>query len=381
MLTPVQNQILSILSGSLYAKASPGTSRVSEEMSGHMLAEAAAQTVLPLVAGGMNTVPGAKAQFNAAVAKNLSVIYAHTELHELLSSNGIPYVILKGCASASFYADPVRRTMGDVDFLVRPEDVSCTGKLLESIGFVPEADRGGIHIAYHRDDASWEMHRSVNGIPSGTAGDRVRGYLSNLMEAAEDCETTCGTIRIPAPFHHCLILLLHTAAHLTSEGIGLRHLCDWAVFARQAPIVQWKTELQSCGLWEFARILTLTAVKYLGLPEQPWAGTADEQLLEGLISDIFEGGNFGHKDAERSGQIKYIANRGQQTVDAKPPLIQVWHTIGAKAKAERKSRLSVMVEYVGLVLSGQRKADSSRMIANAQRRKKLYRQLQLFQTE
>lgn len=34
-----------------------------------------------------------------------------------------------------------------------------------SIGFqkATEDDSAGIHIAFHRDDSTWEMHRAING--------------------------------------------------------------------------------------------------------------------------------------------------------------------------------------------------------------------------
>ena len=47
------------------------------------------------------------------------------------------------------------------------------------------------------------------------------------MEKAEEVLFEGEKIRIPAPFHHGLILLLHTVHHMLGEGIGLRHLCDW----------------------------------------------------------------------------------------------------------------------------------------------------------
>lgn len=380
MITSIQNRILSVLSNTLFVKNrkdAPDSSVCMNAEANQLITEASAQAVLPLAA--LNTVPAAKMQINAILAKNLNVIYEHTELHELLTSNGIPYVILKGCASAAYYDDPVLRTMGDVDFLVNPQDVSRAGVLLETNGFTPEDDPGGIHIAYHRDASTWELHRSVNGIPSGICGDYVNAYLSDIIDTAVDCETACGTIRIPDPFHHCLILLLHTASHLTSEGVGLRHLCDWAVFANKVDAAQWKTELQNCGVWDFARILTLVSVKYLGLPEQSWAGTADDSILEQLITDILDGGNFGKKDDDRYRQIKYISNRGERTVDQKNAVLQLWDTIGKKAEAEQKSKAGVIAEYIGLVVSGKRKLDTSKTIGAANQRKKLYAELHLYE--
>lgn len=31
-------------------------------------------------------------------------------------------------------------------------------------------------------------------------------------------------------FHHGLVMLLHLFSHLTGARIGIRHLCDWALF-------------------------------------------------------------------------------------------------------------------------------------------------------
>lgn len=378
MKMPISYQIGTLLSKALFA-VSPSEKMEWEEAA--LLAEASSQAVLLLAAQALETVSDAgKKQMNAVIARNMNLVYEHTELHELLTENGIPYVILKGCASASYYPDPILRTMGDVDFLVKPEDFDRAGELLENIGFTPEEDRGGIHVAYHRDAFTWEMHRSVNGIPSGECGKRVAEYLRNIIETAVDYETECGTMRIPDAFHHCLILLLHTASHLTSEGIGLRHLCDWAVFAGKEDVGQWQRELELCGLWRFAQILTLVSEKYLGLPGRAWSGEAEGWLLDGLMEDIFSGGNFGQKDADRPGQIKYISNRGERTVDSKSPILQIWNTIGKKAKAEQKSRIAVMAEYAEMLLKGTRKMDSRKTLSDAKQRKRLYVQLRLYET-
>ena len=48
-------------------------------------------------------------------------------------ANNMPYVAMKGLASAMYYPDPSLRSMGDVDFLVTKENVSHAGKLLESV--------------------------------------------------------------------------------------------------------------------------------------------------------------------------------------------------------------------------------------------------------
>ena len=71
----------------------------------------------------------------AAIAfQNYRVTFSHQKLHQLMEDAGIPYVILKGCASAAYYPRPMERLMGDVDFLVRKSDLERAGKILEENG-------------------------------------------------------------------------------------------------------------------------------------------------------------------------------------------------------------------------------------------------------
>lgn len=344
--------------------------------------EAIEQAVFPLIVSEQIECPDNwKKTYNALMASNFNISYEHTELHELMTEHQIPYVVLKGVASASYYPTPILRTFGDVDFLVKESDMEAAGKLLESIGFIPEKDRDGIHIGYHREESTWELHRSINGIPEGK--EMIAEYLSDIIETAVPYEEGNGTVMVPDPFHHGLVLLLHTASHLTSEGIGLRHLCDWAVFAasltNDAFAALFEEKLKNCGLWRFAQLLTLVSVKYLGAPERQWAGTASESMLETMMQDILTGGNFGHKDNDRYRQIKYISNRGERTVDEKSTMMQLWDTIGKKAKSEGKSRLVVVGEYAAMVLSGKRKLDSRETMKRAADRKQLYAEFHLFE--
>lgn len=343
-----------------------------------IIPELLSQAVLPIA------LPDHKLA-SSIIATNMQVSYEHTELNDLLTESRIPYVILKGVASSSYYPNPILRTMGDVDFLINESDIAVATSLLESNGFMKavDDDDGGIHIAFHRDDSTWEMHRSINGVPEGEAGEQVRAFLSDIIKTAVDYDEGNGIIKIPDDFHHGLVLLLHTVSHLTSEGVGLRHLCDWAVFVNHFTDEQFRflfeEKLKACGLWRFAQLLSLVSVKYLNLPYQSWMGEADADILEQLITDIMDGGNFGHKDEDRYRQIKYIANRGEHTVDQKPTVLQLWDTIGKKAEVQGKSRLAVIGEYASMVLKGERKLDNHETIKQAAERKKLYSEFHLFE--
>jgi len=185
---------------------------------------------------------------------------------------------------------------------------------------------------------------------------------------------------VPTDFHHCFILLCHMAAHLTELGIGLRRLCDWAVFVHRVDVSRWEEELRSCGLWHFAQVMSQLSAAYLGLPEQPWFGTADEEYNARLMEDIFLGGYFGEKDDHRMRQVKYILEP-DHSLSWKSFLQQRWHTLSRKAEEQNTTRLRAALDYAGTVLSGKRKPDTAQVVSAAKYRRTLYGRLELFKIE
>ena len=399
-LTRTQNTLLSLIAMSLF-QTSPTIDPETDWNA--LLKEAFAQTVLPLAYSvaqpylSEDLIKRWGPVNRRIIYKNVQVSCDHGIVHELLQTEKIPYVILKGAASAAYYPDPLLRSMGDVDLLVDEARMEQVGRLLEANGFYPvnEDCEENTHRIYKREPFSkWEVHRTLNGLPGGKAGDCCRDYLADMVETAAFRQTADGCYMVPDTFHHGLVLLLHTAAHLTSEGIGLRHLCDWVVFAAsltdEAFSDVFYRPLTHLGLWHFARILTLCGMRYLGCPKKAWAGKADDDLLEGILEDIFLGGNFGYKNKDRYQQMKYISNRDNRTVDEKGRLRQLKETLFDKAKREYRfvrkhplllplGCLAVLWRYFFLLLSGKRKPDGRKTFQAAAKRKRLYRQFQLFE--
>ena len=220
--------------------------------------------------------------------RNMIVLNEHSVFHKLMCDAEIPYVVLKGYASAYYYSKPLLRVMGDVDVLVAEDSLEQTGILLEKAGYKPaESSKHESHIAYHKGNLTIEVHWQMTGIPEGKSGDRVRWYMADAIETAVLSETQYGQFMIPDEKHHCLILLLHTASHLLNTGIGVRHLCDWACFVNRVDGFEehFGSMLRDCGLWNFARLLTIVSTRYIGLPKQKWAGEADESLIEAIMED------------------------------------------------------------------------------------------------
>ena len=406
----VQHLLLQVIGAALFGKKKPV---VADNQILPLISESKAQAVFPLLFSVLDSqlqeklMPEQYAEqsedfFRYAIAGTQNFA-EHSELHELMTANDISYVVMKGFASAMYYSEPSLRSTGDVDFLVEKENVSDAGKLLESIGFTVDhgEEDDDIHIAYHRDPMSiWELHRSVNGIPNGEVGENIQAEMDRAIATAELVNQDDVICRVPDKFHHGLIMLLHTAAHLTSEGVGLRHLCDWVVFASSLSDSDFRDsfekKLKSFGLWRFAQVLTLLGTNYLGAPKRVWALDVNESrivnddTLSGLMNDILSGGNFGTKDLNRYREIKYITDRGEHTVSSSGIIRQGFRTMNEKVRTDYKTigkhkilyPIGYIAEgsrYFGLIVSGKRKTSGTKqMLKEAAERKKIYSSLKLF---
>lgn len=400
-------QLLKIVGFQLFKSPSPTVTK-DEILS--ILAEAKAQTVYSTVFPFLRDwLPQISPElfrqknemFLGKVMKNTANLMEHQELHALMTENHIPYSAIKGLASAYYYPEASLRDMGDVDFLVNECDLERAKQALTKIGFhVDHGDNSSVHIAFFRNPASiWEQHKMINGIPNTETGIVIQKELDNTIKTSEIVTLDGATCRIPDRFHHGLIMLVHMIAHMTSEGIGLRHLCDWSVFANQIDDISFQNmfeeKLKRCGLWRFAQIITLVSQHYLGTKPKKWAQNdrIDHAQLEAVMSDILNGGNFGIKDMNRYREIKYISNRGLRTVDQKHIFFQAISTLNqtvySKYKWIERCKLLLPIgwaaeigKYMALLITGQRQnTNTSAMLREAAKRKEIYSRMRLFESE
>lgn len=382
-----QKDLLTLCSRALFGGETGESVSVTEEL----ISEARKQTVFSLICRYIDENSADKNRALGIAAHNIVIKNEHILVDKLMRSAGIPYVILKGCASATYYPEPILRTMGDVDFLVAPKDIPRAKAALESAGFATGDDETSLHYCYTKGDSVLELHFAINGIPNSDLGEKIKGYFSDVFEKSR--EGADGFV-VPSHFHHGLIIILHIVSHLTADGIGLRHLCDWAAFishfSNDEFCTLFETPLKKIGLWKCAKLLTACSVKHLGAPEKEFANDIEEELIDALIEDIFTGGNFGRKQEGREQQIKFISDRSDNTVDDKSVLSQLFVTLNYKAKKRYKAVnkypfllpfgwAGVIFCYIKLSLSGKRKnSDIKTHIKTAQQRKNIYSKIELF---
>ena len=317
-LNTTESELLKILSSSLFQT----DYQINEEIDyNRVLKEARAQSVLglvyPIVKDAENLRDEWKEEFFVTVMQNAAVEAGHAEIHRLFKEEKIPYVTLKGCASAKYYPEPSLRTMGDVDFLVAESDFERAERILLENGFEhAHEDSSERHRSFNKNNLLWELHKRISGIPAGDVGELCKRKISGMIGKAALISTDGGEFYIPDSYHHGMVILLHTVGHITSTGVGLRHVCDWAVFVNSMPedvfVDMFSKDLKEIGLWKFTKLLTAFCSEYLGMPEKSFAADADKNILPSMMEDILSGGNFGKKDKDRyHGSMMMSSNTNQ----------------------------------------------------------------------
>ena len=364
-----QEQLLSLLAGRLFNV--PTDVAINDAL----LQEARLQAVESLISKDLHSI-----------ANNMRVIYAHTKLSDTLAE--IPFTTIKGYASAYYYSQPILRTMGDVDLYVDADHYDDAIRRFEHSGYRPVDESHERHDTFSKDEVLFELHSEIKGIPNGKDGikvasdtmeSKVRNYLADLIPTARTVETSYGSICIPDDFHHGLIMLLHVAGHMINDGgIGLRHLCDWAVYVDRVDVEKYKTQLQDMGLWTFACQLTAVCSRYLGFRAMPWAGTWDDVFLNQLITDILNAGNFGRKEDGRSTGLA-LNNEGNLVSSFAEMTMHRYNFCKEKPIFLPIGMVMNSMRYLRLVALGKKKLVSPEMISAGAERKALYKQFHLFE--
>ena len=393
-MTKEQKALLNILSNNLFGTEKPIPDDIDYST---LLKESRQQAVVALTLKNLRLPEDFKNKNRLfqSLAVNSRVFSDHSVLNDIMNKAGISYTVLKGAASAYYYPDPIFRAMGDVDFLVKEKDIAIATEVLKQNGFTQWEEEHIFHIVFKKENMHFEMHFEPAGVPNGETGIIIREYISDMIETSSAVQSDICTFVNPDKFHHGLIMLLHMQHHLLSEGIGLRHLCDWAVFVNSFNENEFenlfKIKLERVGLWNFAETVSLAASLGIGLPKQKFMGENTE-LAEDILNDIIAGGNFGSKDKDRSGEGFFISNRGKDGVNHSRPVqfvLSVNQIIYTNWKITEKVKVLLPLgwiywgarRFIRVITGKRRHMNFKKMYEGSKGRKELYKQLHLFETE
>ena len=258
--------------------------------------EASQQAVLgliaPLIPVAYSNDTWRKAQLQQE-ASYIRYCFAQDELKKVLDDANIPFVILKGNAAAINYKEPMRRAMGDIDFIVSQNLFEATKEVLNNNGF-EEGTSCDRHITYCKNGTSYELHHHFS------SNIDIECYITDGLNKLLSVSIDEHPFSILPKLSNGLVLLDHIRRHLKS-GLGLRQIIDWMMYVyHDVNDTYWVNELgpvvKEKGMESLAIIVTRVCQIYLGLPHSIyWCKDANEHTCNLFIESILNSGNFGEK--------------------------------------------------------------------------------------
>ena len=267
-----------------------------------VLAEAGRHKVTALLYPTIRELDGVPENaFNKACGMAIAVAQAseamlkrQREILDLLEARQVPCAVLKGTSVAYLYSHPELRTIGDIDILVDEENLDEACKALQADGFAPSytAEK---HLCLQKGAVWVEMHRMVSVFPESEKGRFTKQTMADALHHIQTAEIDSVRFPMLSGAYQIIALLAHMEQHLAPSGIGLRQVCDWAVTAhalRNCFDGETLALLERCGLLRFAQIMTRLCEKHLGLPPCSWITDASDALVDAMLADVLDGGNF-----------------------------------------------------------------------------------------
>ena len=241
------------------------------------------------------------AETDAVERRNRKMNQALAQLSAEFRQRGLNPVLQKGQGTARYYEQPLVRECGDIDLYFGSErEWQSAMDYLHQCGIrVKRQADEGIYYKWH--GTSVEHHRQLLDLYNPS----MRGFMKQIEEKHGYRQFALPTepaasIAVPSPFLELLLLNLHILKHGIGRGIGLRQLCDLALFIHchhgEFDTEALKTRLKAFRLEKEWKLFVCFLVEILGLPEEE-APLYDPELIplsRKLLGQILADGNFGH---------------------------------------------------------------------------------------
>ncbi len=189
------------------------------------------------------------------------------ELAQVYSEHSIRTVVLKGIAAGLNYPNPDRRPCGDLDCFLMG-DYAKGNDVAEAVGAkVGKGFYKHSHIEYK--GLTVENHQFCTAVRGSK---RVKSFERLLQSLLRDEGTQIigdSHLECPSPMFNALFLTHHAQRHFLTEGIALRHICDWAMLLhRRGGEIDWLAFAKVCdelGMRQFADAMTRLSNNLLGV--------------------------------------------------------------------------------------------------------------------
>ena len=221
------------------------------------------------------------------------------ELLRNIKDAGLHGTIIKGQGIARLYDKELQslRQSGDIDVYV-----DCG--IRKALAFAKSQGQKDIEWDYKHmhlnlwDDTEVEMHYRIEVFLNLCKNRKLQKWFR-----ANDALLYCNNNDLTTPFidFNVFYILLHIYRHFLYEGVGFRQIVDFyfvlrSVYNDKKDVSYSLETISRFGLEGFAKGLMWVMHKALGMPREWSLWVPDEKEGEYILSQVMQGGNFGHYD-------------------------------------------------------------------------------------
>jgi hypothetical protein len=211
-----------------------------------------------------------------------------SELADLFAERGIRTLVLKGLAVSTYYPVPEHRECGDWDCFLG-EGYELGNQICEQAGAEVERDYyKHSHITYR--GLMVENHRFCLPVRGSRRVKELERHLEEIATGRMPQYIADTRLVIPTADFNALFLTAHALNHFLSEGIKLRHVCDWALFLHKEQdtinLADFYTWCDRLHLTRLANALTAIAVGHLGLKITNPAIVTSSEFADRVLDDV-----------------------------------------------------------------------------------------------
>lgn len=234
--------------------------------------------------------------------RNIQLNKACGRLYNKVKELGFGSCILKGQGNALLYPNGYMRTPGDIDLWVngtRKEIKALAEQLAGDNGVIGELSYN--HIEMEIDGIAVELHFTpafMNGyLHNRTLQKWMKSEAEQQFSHHVTLPDTDSEVCIPTTAFNLVYQLVHLFHHIFFEGIGLRQIVDYyfvLMNASNEDLVKAREVINHLDLIHFAGAVMYVLQEVLHLGAEKMIVAADEKRGHLLLTDILQGGNFGH---------------------------------------------------------------------------------------
>ena len=219
---------------------------------------------------------------------------------------GLSPVLMKGQAFAANYPFPLHRQCGDIDVYFKQRTdcgkaIAWASKVDKDSAVSLDNKRERKHFSFSIGGNVVELHHFMCLFENDRLHQRLQRIIDREFAVSQVFCVEIGgkPIETVPPTLSVLHQVIHIARHLMEAGIGLRQLCDLAVYLDKyhdkIDRERLKGYLDKLELTTVAEALGYILTEYIGLGKEKLPFGRNGKYAKFVLQEIFEGGNFGKK--------------------------------------------------------------------------------------